>query len=52
MDTSDSAIGACLSQEHKDSKLRLVVYYLKKITLLKLNYNVYNKELLTIVEAF
>ena len=35
-------------QKHKEVQ-HLVVYYSQKITPLKLNYNIYNKELLTIV---
>ena len=36
-------------QKHEDRVQYLVVYYSRKITLLELNYNIYNKELLGIV---
>ena len=38
-------------QKHKDKIWHLVVYYSKKLILLELNYNIYDKELLTIVTA-
>ena len=50
--TSDFAIGAYLRQLDKQGKSKLVAYYLRKLTLAELNYNVYNKELLVIVIAF
>ena len=49
--TSDYAIGVCLTQKGNDDKIRIVVYYAYKMTRPKLNYNIYNKELLTIVKA-
>jgi hypothetical protein len=48
MDVLDFALGACLLQRYKNV-WHLVVYYSRKITLLELNYNIYNKELLGIV---
>ena len=36
-------------QKYKNKIWHLVAYYSRKITLLKLNYNIYNKELLAIV---
>ena len=47
----DFAIKVCLSQKYKN-KLYLVIYYLYKLLLAKLNYNIYNKELLAIIIAF
>ena len=47
-DVLDFALGICLVQKHPD-KWHLVIYYSCKITLLELNYNIYNKELLGIV---
>jgi hypothetical protein len=47
---SDFVLGVCLLQKH-DGVWYLVVYYSWKMTLLKLNYNIYNKELLGIVTA-
>jgi hypothetical protein len=51
-DASDKAIGACLSQLDDKAKLRPVAYLSRKIALAELNYKVYDKELLAIVEAF
>ena len=36
-------------QKYKDKIQHLIVYYSKKLTLLELNYNIYNKELLAII---
>jgi hypothetical protein len=49
-DMSDSAISAVYSQKHVD-RLHPVVYFSRKIISAELNYNIYNKELLVIVEA-
>src|SRR6266571_2822999 len=46
----DFVLGACLLQKH-DKVWHLVAYYSKKMTLLELNYDIYNKELLGIVVA-
>ncbi|KAM0723342.1 hypothetical protein Q7P37_000327 [Cladosporium fusiforme] len=51
-DASDYAIGACLSQPNKKRKLRPVAYLSRKMTPAELNYEIHNKELLAIVEAF
>ena len=48
-DALDFALRAYLSQKAADSKLHLVAYYLRTLTLTERNYNVYNKELLAIV---
>ena len=50
-DISDFAIGIYLSQEEDNRKLRPIIYYLRKLSAPKLNYDVYNKELLAIVIA-
>ena len=50
-DASDKAIGVCLSQKGDDGKIRLVAYYSRKMTGLESNYDIYNKELLAVVEA-
>jgi hypothetical protein len=47
---SDGAIGAVYSQKHEDG-LHPVVYFPRKITSAELNYDIYDKELLAIVEA-
>ena len=49
IDILDFAVRAYLQQKHKDGIWYLVVYYSYKITLLELNYNIYNKELLAII---
>ena len=51
MDILDFIIRVYLQQKHKDKVQHLVAYYSQKITLLELNYNIYNKELLVIVAA-
>ena len=50
-DTSDFIVKVYLQQKYKDKIQHLVVYYSHKITLLELNYNIYNKELLAIIIA-
>jgi hypothetical protein len=47
---SDNTINAVYSQKH-ENKLYLVIYFSRKIISIELNYNIYNKELLAIVEA-
>jgi hypothetical protein len=49
-DVSDSAIGTVYNQKHKDG-LYPIAYFSRKIISAELNYNIYNKELLAIVEA-
>ena len=51
IDVLDFAVGVYLQQKYKDKVQYLVIYYSYKITLLELNYNIYNKELLVIVTA-
>jgi hypothetical protein len=50
-DALDSAISRCLSQKGKDGLLHPIAYYLRKLTKAKLNYDVYNKELLAIINT-
>ena len=50
IDILDFILGIYLIQKHLD-KQYLVIYYSYKMTLLELNYNIYNKELLGIVTA-
>jgi len=50
-DTLDFVLGVYLLQKHTDKVWHLVTYYSRKLTLLELNYNIYNKELLGIVAA-
>ena len=49
MDLLDFALEAYMVQKYKNKIWHLVVYYSKKLILLELNYNIYNKELLAIV---
>jgi hypothetical protein len=49
-DSLDYVQGGCLSQI-KDSVLHLVVFFLRKLTPVEYNYEIYNKELLAIVNS-
>ena len=49
---SDQAQESVLSQSDKLENLHPVAFYSRKFTELKLNYKIYNKELLVIVKAF
>jgi len=51
-DASDAALGACLSQPRLSGKLQLVAYHSRKLSRPELRYDVYNKELLAIVDAY
>ena len=51
IDLLDFILEAYMVQKYKDKIQYLVVYYSRKLTLLELNYNIYNKELLAIVTA-
>ena len=48
IDVLDFALGICLVQKYLD-RWYLIIYYSCKMTLLELNYNIYNKKLLGIV---
>ena len=48
-DILDFVLGVYLVQKYLN-RWYLVAYYSRKITLLELNYNIYNKELLRIVK--
>ena len=48
----DFILGVYLLQKHVNRVQYLVVYYNRKLILLELNYNIYNKELLGIVVVF
>jgi len=50
-DILDFILGVYLLQKHTDKIWHPVAYYSKKLILLELNYNIYNKELLSIVAA-
>ena len=49
-DASDLAIGACISQE-REGRWHPIAYYSRKMTGAEQNYDIYNKELLAVVEA-
>ena len=50
-DASDFALGCILSQQNPDGELHPVCYYSRKFTPAELNYPIYDKELLAVVEA-
>jgi hypothetical protein len=52
MNVSNYVIRACLSQKNEEGRLHLVVFYLRKISLIEKNYNIHNKKLLVIVMTF
>jgi len=49
---SDYALVAILSIMTKDNEIHPVAFYSRTFSTLELNYNVHNKELLAIFEAF
>ena len=52
IDLLDKAIRAEISQPDNKGRIYLVAFYSRKLTLVELNYNIHNKELLAIVAAF
>ena len=51
-DALDYALAAILSIVNKENKVHLVAFHSCTFTTVELNYNIYNKELLAIFEAF
>ena len=51
-DASDFAIGAVLSQRDNDNRLHLVAFHSRKFQPAEVNYDIHDKELLAIVDAF
>jgi hypothetical protein len=51
-DTSNYAIVGIISQYNENNELRLIAFYGQTMISAELNYDIYNKELLTIVECF
>jgi len=51
-DALDSAIASVFSQKQLDGEWHPVAYYLKTIIDTKLNYHIYNKEMLAIISSF
>lgn len=51
-DASDFALGAVLSQKGDDNKLHPVAYHSRKLSKQEMNYEVHDKELLAVADAF
>ena len=51
-DASDFALGAVLSQSGEDGLLHPIAYHSRKFTAAEINYEIYDKELLAIVDSF
>ena len=51
-DASDAALGACLSQPGPSGRLQPVAYHSRKLSGPELRYDVHDKELLAIVDAY
>ena len=49
---SDFALGGQLVQQDKKRRLHLIIFFLKRLYKPKLNYLIYDKELMTIIESF
>ena len=52
IDSSDYAIGAYVSQRTADRKVHPIAFYSRKLSPAKLNYDIYDKKLLTIIAVF
>jgi len=51
-DASDFAIGAVLSQRYEENRLHLVAFHSRKFQPAEINYEIHDKELLAVVDAF
>ena len=51
-DALDGAIGVCISQPDNMRRLRPVAFYSQKFLSAEMNYEIHNKELLAIINAF
>jgi hypothetical protein len=51
-DASDFALSSTLSQTAKDEKLHLNAFHSRRFSPAEINYEIYDKELLTIVDCF
>jgi len=51
-DALDFALGAVLSQRNEEGRLHPVAFHSRKFQLAEINYEIHNKELLAIVDAF
>ncbi len=52
INASDEAIEACISQSDDKKRLHLIAFHSRKLTEVKLNYEIHNKKLLTTVNFF
>ena len=52
IDNNKIALGAVLSQLDGKNRLYLIIFYSRKFTAPELNYNIYDKKLLAIVDSF
>ena len=52
IDASDYVIGMCISQLDNKERLRLVIFYLRKMISVKFNYEIYDKKFLVIITTF
>jgi hypothetical protein len=51
-DTSDFALGSTLSQTAEGKKLHLNAFHSRMFSPAEINYEIYNKELIAIVDCF
>ena len=52
INASDKAIKACINQSNDKKHLHFITFHNKKLTDAELNYKIYNKKLLVIVDSF
>ena len=52
IDVSKIALNIILSQPDEERRLHPVIFYFRKFTSPELNYNIYDKKLLAIVDSF
>jgi hypothetical protein len=51
-DASDFVLGSVLSQYGEDGRLHPIAYHYHKISIVEINYEIHDKELLAIIDAF
>ena len=52
IDTSNITLKEVISQPDELGRLYLIIFYSKKFSPTELNYDIYNKELLAIIDCF
>ncbi len=52
INTSDFIFGRQFVQQDEEERLHTIAFFLKKLYKLKLNYPIYDKELITIIKLF